>query len=145
MSNGLRFRDTTAMPDSIRQAVERAEQKAQRLQAVPAPVEKGDKRRSKFGAVRTSVHGMSFDSKKEARRYEVLEYLRTTGQVAWFTRQVPFWLEGGVRMVVDFLVMYADERGLRLEDTKSTATMTQVYINKKKQLRARYGLEVFEV
>lgn len=144
MSNGLRFTDVKSMPDSIRAATERALAKVDRLASVPSPIEKGDKRR-KYRNTPTTHTGIHFDSKKESKRFQMLELLKHTGEVVWFTRQVPFWLEGGVRMVVDFLVMYADERGLRLEDTKTPITTTQAYINKKKQLRARYGLEVYEV
>lgn len=141
MTTGLRFRDTSTMSDGMRQAVERS---LSRIAATPAPVEKGDARR-KYRNKPTTVDGIRFDSKHEARRFQVLQLMQKTGEVRWFTRQVPFWLEGGVKFVVDWLVVYADERGVQLEDTKSKGTMTQVYINKKKQLRARYGLEVSEV
>ena len=129
------------MPDGMRQAAERA---LQRCEAIPQPVEKGDARRNKYGNHPTTVDGMRFDSKSEARYYERLQLERKLGVVQWFITQVPFRLEGGVRFVVDFLVAYSDGR-IELQDVKSKATITQVYRNKKKQLRERYGLEVIEV
>lgn len=101
------------------------------------------RRPNKFGAVATWVDGIRFDSKKEATRYQELELQRRANAFAWFTMQVPFRLEGGVRFVIDFMIVHHDGR-IVLEDVKSKGTMLQTYVNKKKQLKARYGLEVIE-
>jgi hypothetical protein len=144
MSGGLRFTSVAAMPDGMRQAAERALHREQRLSAVPKPVEKGDARR-KYRNEPITVDGMRFDSKHEARHYERLKLLRQAGEVQWFTRQVPFWLPGNIRMVVDFLVRWADGR-VSVQDAKSPITSAnRTYINKRKQLEALYGLDVEEV
>lgn len=91
------------------------------------------------------IDGMRFDSKKEGNYYCQLKLLRMAGEVEWFTRQVPFWLPGNIKLVVDFLVRFSDGR-VELHDSKSKITAAnRVYINKKKQLKALYGLDIVEV
>jgi hypothetical protein len=100
--------------------------------------------RRKYRNQPTEVDGHRFDSKREAARYVELQGLRKAGVVSWFTRQVPFHLPGKIRYVADFLVVYADGRTV-VEDVKSAGTRTQVYINKRKQVLALFGVEVVEV
>ena len=99
-------------------------------------------KRSKYRNVKTVVDGITFDSRRESQRYSVLQLLRKGGQVRWFTRQVPFRLEGGVTYRADFLVVWADG-SVTVEDAKGTAT--RVYINKRKQMKERYGIDIVEV
>lgn len=101
-------------------------------------------RAPKYKNVRTEVDGLRFDSRKEASRYAHLKMLRAAGEVLWFIRQPTFDLPGGIRYRADFLVVLADG-GVRVEDVKSKGTRTQVYINKAKQVKALYGVEVVEV
>jgi len=98
----------------------------------------------KFKNVRTEVDGLRFDSKKEAARYVELKRLRAAGEVLWFIRQPTFDLPGGIRHRADFLAVLA-AGGVRVEDVKSRGTRTRVYINKVKQVKALYGVEVTEV
>ena len=59
----------------------------------------------KYHAQPTIYNGLRYDSKAEAIRASELDLLVRAGEIAWWTRQVPFWL--GVpcqKMVVDFLV-----------------------------------------
>jgi hypothetical protein len=90
---------------------------------------------------------MRFASKLEAKYYERLKLRIAAGEVLWFTRQVPFWLEGGVKYVCDFLVVLKDpppgSNGVLVIDTKGRDT--QASINKRKQLRARCGVDVLVV
>lgn len=144
MSGGLRYSSTAAMPASLRAAAERAMQRDQRIATVPQPTEKGDARR-KYRNQPVTVDGMRFDSKHEARHYERLVLQRIAGEVRWFTRQVTFWLPGNIRFVVDFLICMRDG-SVVIQDAKSQATASnRTYINKKKQLKALYGLDVEEV
>ncbi len=144
MSGGLRYASTAAMPAPMREAAERALRRDERLAAVPQAAEKGDARR-KYRNQPTTIDGMRFDSKREARHYERLQLQRAAGEVDWFTRQVPFWLPGNIRIVVDFLVKFTDGRVI-VQDAKSTATaQNRTYINKRKQLKALYGLDIEEV
>lgn len=74
------------------------------------------------------------------------------GAVAWYTRQVPFLLEGGVIYRADFLVVRplwtgnSDFNVLRphgyIDVIDCKGAMTQTSYNKLKQVRARYGFEV---
>ena len=78
-------------------------------------------RRHKYGAKATVVDGMRFDSKAEARRYTELMTLRAAGEVAFFLRQTPFHLPGGVKLVLDFVIFWTD--GLvTFEDVKGYDT-----------------------
>lgn len=85
------------------------------------------------------VDGERFDSKLEARYYEQLKARRAAGEVLWWVRQVPFTLEGGVRYLADFLVVLA-AGGADVIDCKGEDT--QASINKRKQVKARYGVDV---
>ena len=97
------------------------------------------KKKTKFKNIRCiASDGAKFESVLEKDYYELLVMLWHQGQVCWFTRQVPFWLEGGVKYVADFLVV--TPTGFRVVDT--TGVMTPTKKNKLKQMRARYGITV---
>ena len=53
---------------------------------------------SKYGAKKTTVDGIVFDSKAEAARWVKLEQLQRLGQVADLRRQVPIELVPGVKL-----------------------------------------------
>ena len=99
-------------------------------------------RRRKYNAKPTLADGIRFDSKREAQRYHDLQALRLAGGVRWFARQPRFVLDGGVEYVADFVVVYADGR-VMVEDVKGFRTKT--YRLKRRQVCARYGLEIQEV
>jgi hypothetical protein len=85
-----------------------------------------------------SDDGKHFDSQLERDYYQRLVLRWEAGDVLWFIRQVPFELEGGVVYRADFLVVTA--AGVEVIDT--TGVLTQVKLNKLKQVKARYGIEV---
>lgn len=87
----------------------------------------------------TLEDGTRFDSRLEWRCFEWLKARHATGEVLWFTRQVPFALEGGVVYRSDFLVVLA-AGGVEVIDAKGRDT--QASRNKRKQVKARYGIEV---
>lgn len=62
----------------------------------------------KFKAVTTELDGVKFSSKKEGRYYSELKIRQQLGEVVFFLRQVPFYLPGGVKYVVDFVEFLAD-------------------------------------
>jgi hypothetical protein len=99
-------------------------------------------RRAKYGNTRTVVDGVRFDSKKEANRYETLKRLKEAGEVLWFATQPQFVLEGGVVYRADFVVAWKGGR-VSVEDVKGHRT--REYLNKRKQVLARYGLEIEEL
>jgi len=103
----------------------------------------------KYRNIPTMYNGRRYASKKEARYAGILDVLRlvanpTERVLIWFP-QVPFKFKCGTKMIVDFLVCYADGRW-ELHDTKGgQATKTQVYRIKKKMLKHEYNLDIKEV
>ena len=103
----------------------------------------------KYHNIPTIYNGRRYDSKKEARYAWDLDIMRMVINpkervVIWFS-QVPFRFKCGTKMIVDFLVCYADGRW-ELHDTKGgQATKTQVYRIKKKMLKHEYNLDIKEV
>lgn len=105
-------------------------------------------RRSKYGNVATVVDGIRFDSAKESRRYSELCLLRQSGDVAWFTMQVPFRLPGGTIYRADFLVVWNTTecwQNITIEDVKSEGTRTQAYKIKKREVEKHYGITITEM
>ena len=103
----------------------------------------------KYRNIPTIYNGRRYDSKKEAGYAAQLDTMRIAicpedRVVAWFP-QVPFKFKCGTKMIVDFLICYANGRW-ELHDTKGgQATKTQVYRIKKKMLKHEYGLDIKEV
>jgi hypothetical protein len=94
---------------------------------------------SKYRNHPTMVAGIRFSSKLEARRYVYWMTQKSAGLIAWFTRQVPFYLPGNVIYRCDFLIIH--KPGLvTVEDCKGY--MTPVSCLKIKQVEDLYGLEV---
>ena len=53
---------------------------------------------SKYGAIKTEVAGIMFDSRAEARRYGQLINLERAGKISNLKRQVAFLIAPGVRL-----------------------------------------------
>ena len=128
-----------------------ARQKRQALPCVPAvpsgvSVADMDRpKRNKYGNRRVEVDGIRFDSQKEARYYEELMLRYRAGDLKLVLLQVPFILPGPVKYYADFLTIDNDGR-YEVIDVKSEATRkNRVYINKKKQMKAVWGIEIKEV
>lgn len=96
----------------------------------------------KFRAIATVNDGIKFPSKKEAKRYGELKLLQSKNQVLFFLRQVPFHLEANIKYVCDFMVFWSDG-SITIEDVKGVKT--KIYILKKKQVEARYGITITEI
>lgn len=99
---------------------------------------------SKYRNVRTTVDGLRFDSKKEARRYRDLKLLETTGAIQNLRCQVRFDLIVNGEKIgfyrADFVYT---ENGLEtVEDCKGKRTA--VYSLKRRLMRAIHGIEIFE-
>lgn len=125
---------------------------------------------SKYRAVKTTVDGIRFDSKKEAARYEVLKVMQKSGVIKNLRMQVPFvlipdqreadvwvpykkpingevgrWKPGKVIerrcvYVADFV--YEQEGQIVVEDVKGRRT--KEYIVKRKLLLHQYGIKIKE-
>lgn len=102
--------------------------------------------RSKYGNRRTEIDGIKFDSKHEANVYQELMLRVKAGELKTVCRQVKFDLPGGIVYVADFLAIRPDMSIEGVYDAKSPATkQNRVYINKKKQMKACWGIEIQEV
>ncbi len=108
--------------------------------------EEKKKRRNKYGNRKVEIDGKKFDSEKEARVYlELMDRVRA-GELKCVCRQVSFDLPGGIRYIADFVTIRPDMSIDGVYDVKSEATkMNRVYINKKKQMAACWGIHIIEI
>ena len=88
-----------------------------------------------------SVQGFErrYDSKKEAEQAAKFDNLLKIGMIAWWLPQISVPLPGGVIYRADFLVCWT-KTGLQWFDVKGRDT--QASINKRKQVKALYGISV---
>ncbi|GAA4328394.1 DUF1064 domain-containing protein [Flaviaesturariibacter amylovorans] len=114
----------------------------------PAGASKPEKRANKYGAKKTLIDGIEFDSQKEARRYTELKMLAITKEIKDLRMQVEYDLEveGKVvaRYVADFQYYRAGE--LVVEDVKSKVTRKlPTYRLKKKLMLQIHGIDIQEI
>jgi hypothetical protein len=129
----------------------------QRSHVPAAFVPKAAPKKHKYNAEQTLVDGIKFASKLEARYYQQLliesksvraRQLREgkywkVGDLLWFTRQVEFELEGGVKYIADFqVVKYWDTNRNIVEWIDTKGQLLQGTKNKLKQVKDRYGIDV---
>ena len=110
---------------------------------------------NKYHAKKWELDGMTFDSHKEARRWQELRYLLRAGIISDLQRQVEFelipaqrdasgkLLERAVTYKADFV--YVENGQYVVEDVKSEATKTREYVIKRKLLLYTHGLRIKEV
>jgi hypothetical protein len=130
MSGGLRYQSVDMLPPKW--------QEQARKQISPREPE-AKKPRSKYNAERVTIDGIKFDSKKEARFYMLLRQRQAAGDLLRFHRQVTFDLEGGIRYICDFQI-FENDGTVHYVDTKGMETET--FKLKRKQVKARYGVEI---
>lgn len=99
-------------------------------------------KRSKYGATKTQVDGITFDSKKEADYYAELKLQVLAGDIDGFCMQPIFILAPNLKYKADFIVFHKDGR-FEIIDTKGFRT--KEYIAKKKVLEDKYNLKIKEV
>ncbi len=106
------------------------------------------KKRNKYFNIKTEYRGRTFASEKEANHAYALDMAKKamfpSQRVLHWIPQIPFKFSCGTKMIVDFLVLYADSHYEIVEIKGGNATKTQAYKIKKKMLRNEYGLEVIE-
>lgn len=101
---------------------------------------------SKYRNVRIEIDGITFDSKHEAEVWTQLETLRRHGAYRAVIRQVSFPLaKGSYRYRCDFLVIDKDGKMIVVDAKSEITRRNRVYINKKKQMYADYGIEIVEM
>jgi len=135
-SGALRYTSTAALPDRMRQMVEaQGKGPSRELATKPEP------KPNKYHNHPTTVDGIRFDSKKEARYYEQLKIRRATGEVSYWLMQVPIRLPGGTKYVVDFLVFFADAASApEYVDVKGKKTET--FRVKKREIEHLYPIQI---
>lgn len=122
--------------------------------------------RNKYQAIKTTVNGIEFDSRKEGRRYQDLLLLQRAGVIKKLERQVKFVLipaqyettirygkkgqrlKDGQKLLEKECSYYADfvyeENGKKIvEDTKGVKTKD--YIIKRKLMLYIHGIRIREV
>lgn len=101
----------------------------------------GKKLKSKYGARKTSVDGISFDSQAEANYYCKLKILLQKGEIDGFCRQARFLVtdgkdgEKGTEYVTDFIIFHRDGT-YRIVDVKGV--QTPVFKLKIKCMKEKY-------
>lgn len=113
---------------------------------------KAEVERTKFRAVKTTVDGVTFDSKFEAHRYGELKLLEKAGLIRNLNTQVPFSIVVNAQLickyVADFTYQEREEFGageswqLIVEDAKGVRT--PVYRLKAKLMKAVLGITIKE-
>lgn len=101
-----------------------------------------DVKQNKYRNKRVERNGFKFGSIREADYYDELCVLRAAGEVKVIMRQVPFDLPGGIKYFADFCTVDKDGK-FHVIDAKGAKT--RVYINKKKQMKAIWGIDIEEV
>jgi len=99
---------------------------------------------NKYNAIKTTVDGIKFDSKKEAARYQALKLMESNGHISELSLQPKFDLiVNGTKIgfyKADF--KYLTALGVVVEDVKGMKT--PVYNLKKKMIKAIYDIDIFE-
>lgn len=120
---------------------------------------------NKYSNKKTIVDGITFDSKREAKRYSELLLLEQSGAISNLQRQVKYVLipaqrepdtvgaRGGIhkgKVIEKECVYYADfvyfdreKQEMVVEDTKGIKTTE--YIIKRKLMLYRYGIRISEI
>lgn len=139
--------ETKAHFDGIREHYEKIDQEAAAKKAeIERAVRETGKKPRKYRNEPTLVDGIRFDSKHEAKVYQELTLRVKAGELKNVLLQVAFLLPGNIKYVADFVTITPDMRIEGVYDAKSEATKkNRVYINKKKQMKACWGIEIKEV
>lgn len=114
-------------------------------------VKSGPKQRTKYKNQKIVVDNMTFDSKKEAKRYQELILMQKAGIITDLKRQVPFTLvpvfslnKNRYRPLIYIADFVYKENGIKVvEDTKGFRT--DVYKIKKKLMAYIHQIEIKEV
>lgn len=108
-------------------------------------------RRSKYRSIKTTVDDITFDSKKEAKRYQELKLLQRANKIENLRLQVPYVLIDKskygrqIKYIADFVYYDKELKQEVVEDTKSEATKTPVYRLKKRLMAETYDIEIKEI
>lgn len=103
---------------------------------------------SKYHSIRTTIDGITFASRKEAKRYSELKLMQRAKAISNLELQKPYVLieksQYGreIKYIADFVYYDYDINGIVVEDTKGYRT--DVYKLKKRLLAEKYGIVIKE-
>lgn len=104
-------------------------------------------KKHKYGASKTEVNGIVFDSKKEANRYKELLLLLKAGEIGFLKTQVPFELNNNgmfsFKYIADFVYIDALTGQTIVEDVKGFKT--KEYLKKRKLMFKIHGIKIIEI
>ena len=106
-------------------------------------------RKSKYRSIKTTVDDITFDSKKEAKRYQELKLLQCANKIEGLRLQFPYVLIDNsrygrqIKYVADFVYYDKELKQEIVEDTKGFRT--DVYRLKKRLMAETYGIEIKEI
>lgn len=116
-------------------------------------------KRSKFGAIKTAVDGIIFDSGREANRYIQLKLLQRAGEITDLVLQPKFWLSINDKPILlkskgfpngrratfkpDFQYVRVKDNRVVVEDAKSEPTRTEAYVLRKGIFEVMYPDVIF--
>lgn len=101
-------------------------------------------RHPKYGNHKTEIDGITFDSKREADRYQDLRLMEKAGEITELDRQVRFELKVKGYIICSYIADFTYRKGGPLVVEDSKGVKTREYIIKKKLMKAIHGIEVIE-
>lgn len=99
-------------------------------------------KKSKYGAKKTKIDGITFDSQKEADYYCDLKFRTMAGEIQGFCLQPTFVLAPELKYKADFIV-FNNNGSFEIIDVKGFKT--KEYQVKKKVFEDKYNLKIIEV
>ena len=112
-----------------------------------------NQKQNKYKNTKVEYKGIKFDSIKEMKHYQLLEYLQKNGEIKELKLQVPFELIPTFKIngktvrktqyIADFTYISVKDNKLHIIDTKGFRT--DVYKIKKKMFEYKYKIEIEEV
>lgn len=102
-------------------------------------------KRNKYGAVKTVVDGITFDSKLEARQYAELKLREKAGEITALRYQTPFTLTVDGTAIGKYIADFYYREGWRYVVQEAKGKMTPLAAWKLKHARAEYKNVEFRV
>ncbi len=111
----------------------------------PVECSNGAEPTSKYRNIRTAIDGISFASRREARRYAELCLQRQTGEIQELGVQKHFSLDVNGIHICDYIADFVDrpESAQIVEDAKGKRL--ELYRIKKRLMKAILGIDIAEV